>query len=314
MKNLMIGFICILFPLNLFGQSPENSDSIVNVLTDKHVRFLGTHVYLVPPNNYNYMSLMGMSVWRSGKTVITVNDSIGKSFEIEAEEFSKKVQSAEGAKGYVSKEFKINNYTAKFFHKGIDSNKEEVVILFGDSTFSVKMLIMFTKSTVEQKIPDEIFNCLLSAIVDKKVKVGPFDKVRYEFDLSKSDTKLVKNPFGTFVFSMDTTKDASYFTVVEMPYEEATDEKLLARSNEMVMSTKWDGIKDLKLDSKKIKIEGNDAIESSGYGTKNGIKLLYYLLVIGKQNNGIVITGYIKSDFEQNLEKMIKLTHSIKLK
>ncbi|MBE3093450.1 MAG: hypothetical protein IMZ52_00335 [Actinobacteria bacterium] len=54
--------------------------------------------------------------------------------------------------------------------------------------------------------------------------------------------------------------------------------------------------------------------EADFYGEIQGKKCLIYQLEVTNKNNGAIIKGIVKSDFENNLEEIKKLARTIQLR
>jgi len=312
----LTGILLVLFLADLSGQNQANKMDISSKLTKKHVRIPGTHLYLIPLKDFDISkTFIGLS--NKINTNIIVMDIWGGNFYNQSKEFNKETFEQTGLTIYDYKEFKINNNNAKYiFTNSLNSAEKNLMVAFGDSTFTI--LITANMFAEADKIFNKVEKCLLSAIYNKEIIVDPFETANFSIDLSKSDYEFDKYSSGGFIYKIQNSdsiiEQRPYFIVTQMPYQDATDEILKITTKQMIDKAKEYGTNDLKLDFKKLEINGCQSIETSGYGINNGGKILYYLLVVGKQNNVTVFNSIIKKDYDENLEKLINVAHSIKLK
>jgi hypothetical protein len=316
MKIAVSFIIAMLLISYMHGQNQANGKDIVNKLTKKHIRIPGTHVYLIPPKDFS-LSQTFMGFTNSKNTSILVMDVFGSDFRVQSKDFNKATFEATGLKIYDYKEFKINGKQARYLYtNSLNSEDNNLMLAFGDSTFTV--LLTVSLSVNDKKSFQKAEKCLLSIVYEGKVKIDPLETAKFTLDLSNTEFKFEKSESGLFFYksnkSSSNDSDLPVFIISQMPYPEATDEILKLTTKQMIEKAREYGTDSLNLDFKKIEINGCQAIETTGFGIKNNQKILYYLLVVGKQNNVIAINSIIQSDFENKLKKITDLTHIIKLK
>jgi hypothetical protein len=316
MKIILTSIALIIFFFEMHGQSHARFCDISNKITKKHVRIPGTHLYLIPSNDFTIAKAF-IGLTNDKNSNIVVLDIFGSNFYSQVKDFSKATFEKTGLIVYEEQEFKINGFNAKsLYTNSLNSTEKNLMLAYGDSTFTI--LITATFHDEGKKTYNNASKCMLSAVYDKAAMIDPFETAKFELDLSKSDFKFQKSVSGLFFYSFygndSTAKALPFFVVSQMPYQDATDEILKLSTKQMIDKAREYGINDLNLDFKKIEINGCHAIETKGYGIKNGEKVFYYLLTVGKPGNVIVINSLIQNDYEIYLKKISDAVYTIKLK
>jgi len=310
---LVVGFI-LLF-LSSCGQNNNNSDDITNNLSEKHKRILGSHLYIIPPKDFK-MSNAFIGMTNDINVNIAVTDLYGGNIYSNAKDFTKDHFEKQGLTIYDFKEFKLNNSLAKYMHaKSYNSNDENILLIFGDSTFSVSIIATFYQGKKENF--DDVKKSLLTAFYDDNLDVDPFETANFDLDLTESNYKFEQFVSGQYIFKKETENDSKlspFFLVIQMPYKEPTVEKLNLSLDQMINGARNNGTNIPDFERNKIKIKDYNAIETYGIVKNINEEFLYYLLVVGKEDSITIINSAIHSEYDDNLRELKDVLYKINLK
>ncbi|WP_196887278.1 hypothetical protein [Aureivirga sp. CE67] len=210
---------------------------------------------------------------------------------------------SQGGELKIKKEFKLGDYDAFFALAPQGYTSEQVILAFGDNSFSVLVIGVFPNNEEDRK---EITDLILSSYYDKNLKPNINDNLFYEVNLDNSEFKLstVNGIFGTYTLNGEKLKVddlfKNSFLIGTLPYTDDFDIKKHSdnliykyQNNEFVE-------KRLKIDiiSEKEFNEGeNKIIKVEMVGTKQGLKSKMFQYI--KQTpNGII--QFISSDYTEN--------------
>ena len=316
LNYLFLFLIICIFSSCVKKQSNIIPDNVTNSKTEKHILISGTKLYIIPPKDFNSSKLfIGLS--KGQNAVISIVDVEGGNFYVNAKDMSKETFEKMGAKVFEYKEFKLNGFQAKYIHlQGDKPEEKNISLAFGDTTFVTAITCFYLAS--DSITGDEIKASLLTIFYDKTIKPDYLSLAKFELNTNESEFKFIKYAGGSYIYSTDSLQKSKintpFFIVTQMPFDQATDDVLTVATNQMVEKAKLYGSSEFKPESKKLTINGYNAIETTGYYTENGQKFLSYILILGKENNVTMISSKFDKDYDSNLMKFKKLIYTIKLR
>jgi len=297
------------------GQTVNESKEIVNTKTEKHIKIPGTKLFIIPPKGFEISnSFLGLE--KGGNSIIQVLEKVDGDFYADTEEFTKESFEQLGIKVFEFKEFKINEFPAKYIVMQGEQNIRSINVVFGDSTFSTMIIALYPSS--DDKTFDEIQSVINSIYYDKNLKFDPFESASFTLDDSQSAFKFSKATSGFYIYSIDgkdvdPTKEEAFVTVSTIPKDSTVSVQDIF---EMMLESLYKyGLTNEELKNVGISnINGHYTYEGEIYGEINGENNVIYQLVIDGHDRAIFIQGRIKSDFTNHLNEIKKLAHTIQLK
>ena len=199
MKYLTIFILTILFcSCESKAQSFVLADKIETTELDKKINIKGTRILIDKPDNYTYIDEL-KRFQKSSDNYFQFVEIPNQDYNQTAPNVINKIDQLEsqGGKIRIKKEFKLGDYSAFFALAPQGNVSEQVILAFGDSSFSVLVMGVFPNDEKDRKI---ITDLILSTYFDKNLKPNLDDNLFYEIDIKNSDFKLstVNGTIGTY--------------------------------------------------------------------------------------------------------------------
>jgi hypothetical protein len=233
MKYLLSSLLCFL--LLACKQNPADGLTIPDQAkpqkTAAHVQLPHTQLFAIKPADYTLEPslIRFMKGDSAALTFIQVNGSDFNEVRKRLQDTIQKMQDA-GLDMYYEKQFSMNGYQALFYYGPGDREKyDQLMLTFGDKTFSVMMTGAFVQGDVRSR--DEIVKSMLSVVVDKSadpeanaIKAYQMD---YENSLFKYPVSMSQVNFYTPSPEVNAAQDpfASSIMVMVLPPMAGTDER-----------------------------------------------------------------------------------------
>ena len=322
MKNIALLFFIvggiIGITLSACGQKKTEIKDIDNVKTDQHINIPGTRLFIVPPPDFKIAtSFVGLQKDDNALGQLQVYDYVGTNYYTNTETFDKGYFENIGLKFFEYKEFKVNDFPAKYvFGAQNDSNNNEISLFFGDSTFLSLIMVLYPSS--DTQTGEEIQKSINTIFYDKNFKVDdPLAAAPFTLDESKSVFKFTKVKGGMFMYYIDgkeieSNNDEPRIIVVTLPNTNRSPKNV---SEDLLSDLREDMLTDEKLKNiSTANVNGLPAYEVEIYGKLEGENSLIYQLIVYSTDKIIAIQGMAKSDLDNNLKEFKNLARTIKLK
>ncbi len=304
-KYILIFFLSvILYSCNTNTQSFNLPNKVETTNLNNKINIKGTRILINKSENYTYIDELKRFQKNSNNYFQFIEIPDQNYFTSIPDVISKMNQlESQGGELKIKKEFKLGDYDAFFALAPQGYTSEQVILAFGDNSFSVLVIGVFPNNEEDRK---EITDLILSSYYDKNLKPNINDNLFYEVNLDNSEFKLstVNGIFGTYTLNGEKLKVddlfKNSFLIGTLPYTDDFDIKKHSdnliykyQNNEFVE-------KRLKIDiiSEKEFNEGeNKIIKVEMVGTKQGLKSKMFQYI--KQTpNGII--QFISSDYTEN--------------
>ena len=199
MNYLKIFFFSILFyNCESKAQSFNLPDKIETTDLSKKIKIKGTRILINKSEKYIYIDEL--------KRFQKSSDNYFQFIEIPNQNYNTTVPSvinkinqmeSQGGKLRIKKEFKLGEFNAFFALAPQGTTSEQVILAFGDSSFSVLAMGIFQNNEKDRK---EITELILSSFFDKNLKLKLENNLFYKVNLDKSNFKLstVIGTLGTY--------------------------------------------------------------------------------------------------------------------
>ena len=289
--------------------------NIDNSKTDKHINIPGTRLFIVPPADFKIAtSFVGLQ--KDDKALLQIQDLVDVNYYTYAPNFSKEEFERKDVKIFEYKEFKMNDFSCVyiFLQNNKNKNEYEVGLFFGDSTFFTQIYADYPSS--DNKTGEEIQKSMKTIYYDKNFKVDdPLATAPFTLDESKSVFKFSKVKSGMFMYYVDgkdiKNNDEPFIIVSALP---GIDKPPKNVSEDLLSSLEEDMLTDEELKNiSTANVNGLPAYEVEIYGKIERKKILIYQLIVYGTNQTVVIQGFVKSDFDNNLREIKNLARTIKL-
>ena len=309
--------IALLFLTTSCRQPKTKIDDIDNVKTDKHINIPGTRLFIVPPADFKIAtSFVGLQ--KDNNDFLRIQDYAGNNYYTYAESFNKEDFETGDAKILEYKEFKVNDFPAKYVHLQNNSGSSSIGLFFGDSSFFIMIAAVYLSS--DHATGEEIQNSIKTIFYDKNFKVdNSLASAPFTLDESKSVFKFSNVERGMFMYyvggeNIEKNKDEPYMMVsIFSNFGQPMPPKKI--SEELITGMEENGFTVEELDNiSTANVNGLPAYEVEIYGKNQRKNILIYQLIVMGTDNVIAIQGIAKSDFDSNLKEFKNLARTIKLK
>ena len=307
-------FLILIIGTTLFSCSRRTKTEIKdidNVKTDKHINIPGTRLFIVPPADFKIAtSFIGLQ--KDDNTIVQIYDYSDANYYTYATDFNKEEFEKSGAKVFEYKEFKVNNYPAKYIFMQNNANQNAISLLFGDSTF----LTIIEADYPSLDSGDEIQQLINTIYYDKNIKINDSFFV---LDDRKSIFKFSKTADGNLMYYVGggdkRLNNNEPFIFVSRPIKQKFSLEDVSK-NGISFLEEYYGLTDVRLDNVSTEnVNGLPAYEVNVYGKmQEGGNILIYQLTIYAKDKYFSIRGIAKSDFDNNLREFKNLARTIKLK
>ncbi|KOP38025.1 MULTISPECIES: hypothetical protein [unclassified Flavobacterium] len=204
MKHITIFFfIFSVFSFNLKGQSINIPDQIKISNIENKVIVKGTKILINESKDYVYYNEL-KRFQKDSKNYFQVIEIPNQDYHKSVTKISNKIDELEkqGGRIRIKKELKLGFYDAYFALAPQGKDSEQIILAFGDTSFSVLVMGVFSNDEKERK---EITDLVLSTYYDENIKVNINDNLFYYVDLKKSEFELlnVMNSFGIYTIGKE---------------------------------------------------------------------------------------------------------------
>ncbi len=314
MKFILILFI-VLNSFSSFCQSNSKNENINNFKTNKHINIPGTRLFIIPPAGFKVSnSIVGLQ--QGEKSVIQFYDLDGGNFFSNAKTFSKQEFENKGATVFEYKEFKINNYPAKYIFIQGDKYNKAISLVFGDTSFCDMIMALFPIDDII--VENQIKKALKSVYYDKTFKVDPFASANFTINETNSIFKFTKFTSGLYMFTLngidkEENLEEAMLMVISIPKESQTNANDISI---MFMNglEKYEFTGTEVVSESKVFVNGKSGYEKEIRGFSKGKTTTIYQLIIPILDKALVVQGLIKSNTQKNLLEMRKIAYTIKFK
>ncbi|WP_298513999.1 hypothetical protein [uncultured Kordia sp.] len=286
----------------------------INKKTSKHINIPGTRLFIIPPKGFKVSK--SMSGLEKDDMGIQVFDLIGGDFYSNGKTYSKEALKNSGVKVYEYKEMKANNYPAKYSIIEGDNNLKVINLIFGDTTFCTMVMAVFPAS--DKHTGAELKKSLQTIYYDKDFTINPLETAQFTLDDSSSKFKFAKAAASIMMYTIDGVDKESYgnepmVMVNTLPIDGSMTLRSTAERIISGLEKKSLVVSEIKNKSTKV-VDDVRTYEIDVHGTFKGEKMIMYVMVAADYERIITIQGIVKSDFEENLKEIKKLTSTLKLK
>jgi hypothetical protein len=283
---------------------------------DDYSNIAGTKISIIAPPGFRASpNFIGLE--KDAESGIQFIDLVGGNYDRNMATYTRDVFENQGLTVLEFKDLIIDGFKAKFAHVKTDEHSQNMMVVFGDSTFSVSAVAMFpTDST--GKVQSEIKQSLLTMKYDKNLKVDPFGAAYFKVLPNDSKFRFAKASGNMYVFPVNGVVKDSYenepvVMVMPLPFDEksATEDLMQSLVDGLIQSGLT--VEDVKNTSENP-INGYKAISSRYYFKLNGVDKLGYMAVIVKGRQALAFYGMTASDYDGNIVEFEKLLHSLRFK
>jgi hypothetical protein len=191
-----------------------------------------------------------------------------------------------------------------------------IAVVFGDSSFSVMGMALFSGNTKESA--KEIEKSLLSLKYNKQFKVDALESTFFKTSKNDSRFKFAKSSANFFLYSSggvvkDAYENESMATITTFPSNNGVTPEMIAES--MLTGLEQNGF--VKTGIKNISkngINGYAAYEAEVDGLMKDKKTLLYQLVLAQNNKAIAFYGISYSNHKTDLNDFKMLAYSLRFK
>ncbi|MBF4485345.1 MULTISPECIES: hypothetical protein [unclassified Flavobacterium] len=196
-------FIISIFSCESSAQSINIPDQIKVSNIENKVNVKGTKILINESKDYIYYNEL-KRFQKDSKNYFQVIEIPNQDYHKSVIKISNKIDELEkqGGRTRVKKELKLGLYDAYFVLAPQNNDSEQIILAFGDTSFSVLVMGVFPNDEKERK---EITDLVLSTYYDKNIKVNISDNLFYDVDLKKSEFELlnVMSNFGTYTIGKE---------------------------------------------------------------------------------------------------------------
>lgn len=213
MKYLTILFLSVIFyGCESSAQSFHLPDKVEITDLNKKINIKGTHILIDKSENYAYIDKL-KRFQKSSDNYFQLIEIPNQNYNTTAPNVINKINQLEkqGGKLRIKKEFKLGEYNAFFALAPQGISSEQVILAYGDNSFSVLVMGVFPNNEKERK---EITDLILSSYYNKNLKPNLNDNLFYKVNLDNSDFKLstANGTFGIYTINGKQIKDDDLFT------------------------------------------------------------------------------------------------------
>lgn len=322
MKYLTIFILTILFySCESKAQSFVLADKIETTELDKKINIKGTRILIDKPENYTYIDEL--------KRFQKNSDNYFQFVEIPNQDYNQTAPNvinkiaqleSQGGEIRVKKEFKLGDYNAFFALAPQGNVSEQVILAFGDNSFSVLVMGIFPNDEKERK---EITDLILSSYFDKDLKPNLDDNLFHKVNLDNSDFKLstVNGTLGTYTLNGQQIKDENLFInsflIATLPY--TNDFDLKKYSDNLIKKYENNTFEEKRIEidiisEKEYKEEKNKIIKVDMIGTIQGKKSKMFQYIKQTPNGIIQFVGFDFTEDSSYLNEYKTIAEKITLK
>ena len=305
MKYLTILFLSVIFySCESNAQSFNLPDKVETTDLNKKINIKGTRILIDKPENYTYVDEL-KRFQKSSDNYFQLIEIPNQNYNTTAPNVINKINQLEsqGGKLRIKKEFELGEYNAFFALAPQGVTSEQVILAFGDNSFSVLAMGVFPNDEKDRK---EITDLILSSYFDKNLKPNLDDNLFYKVNLDNSDFKLstVNGTLGTYTVNGEQMKADDLFTnsflIGTLP--STNDFSLKKYSDNLIRKYENNTFEEKRIEidiisEKEFKEGENKIIKVEMIGTIQGKKSKKFQYI--KQTpNGII--QFLGSDFTEN--------------
>ena len=284
----------------------------VTILKDStDIRFPGTRVFIREPRGYYPVPQM-VRIQRTPYDYISAFEDLGAPFEREKAAFLR-----EGRTYYYEKEFQLGDYPA-YISYGRDSGQatEKVTLLFGDSTFTVRVLARWPAGLTAAR--QDIVGALQSMYVDKSITPRPSEIQAFSADFSGTEFGPASARPPVFIYTLDgrpysddTSKDV---LIITTSATSPNDTSMKSIVDNILQSYKDRGVNFQPALSGNRVIDSMPAYEYVGMADINRQVTTAYLLATGDSSTLITVIGSFTTRQEELVKEAQKVTGTLRVK
>ena len=199
MKYITLLFLFIMTIYSCESTAQINIPDAITVSNiENKINVKGTKVLINESQNYKYYNEL-KRFQKDAKNYFQIIEIPNNDYYKTIPNVISKINELEkqGGKLRVKKELKLGVYDAYFCLAPQGEESEQIILAFGDTSFSTMVMGIFENNDKERK---EITDLILSTYYDKKIKNDIEDNLFYKVDLKKSEFKLsnVMNNYGAY--------------------------------------------------------------------------------------------------------------------
>ena len=315
---LRIGcLIVILFWFNSCKKSSKFDlpDQITTTKTTNHIRLPGTRIFVGRENGLE-MDKMTSSYLQRNVLFIKFVQYNNLSFNEAKSGYNKSAFLAKGTPVDTTRNIKINGYDAVYI-EGPSKTRGEIqrMIIFGDNTFLAVLRGVCKKSDpASNEVISRVFR---SIFYDKNQEMDPLETALYDLDLSITHFKFAFTASNFLIYTPNGKEDsknpfAASIQIASMP--SSTLESAQKFSDELRKQFEKNGIKFLKRDVEKTKINGyNAVIIESKIKSNDKEGILYETILLGTKST-VIFIGNAYDAHDDYLNQFKKTAETIRIK
>lgn len=226
MKNIIVFFLLI------FTYSCETNSQTISIPNKIEIKNLeskiivkGTRVLIDKTEKYTFYNEL-KRFQKDKNNFFQIVEYTNQDCNVLIANTSKKIDELESKGGTIriKKKFKLGEYNA-YFGIAPQGETEQIILAFGDETFSVMVMGIFSNNEKDRK---EIMNLVLSTYYDKALKVNIEDNLYHTVELNDSEFKIsnVSMNIGTYTIGgEEITDENSSFIISTIPKSKDFDIK-----------------------------------------------------------------------------------------
>lgn len=322
MKYSALIFLIILFcSFGSKAQSFDLPDKIVITDLNKKINIRGTRVLIDKSENYTYIDEL-KRFQKSPDNYFQLIEIPDQNFNQTIPNIINKIDQLEkqGGKIRIKKEFKLGDYNAYFLLAPQGNISEQVILAFGDNSFTVSVMGVFPNDEKDRK---EITDLILSVYLDKDLKPNLDDNLFYNLDLKGSDFKLstVNGTMGIYTLNGEKINDEdlfeNHFIIGTLPT--STDFDLKNYSDQLIHKLENNNFKEKRIEIKilsedEFKEGENNIIKIDMIGTIQGEKLKMFQYIKQTPIGIIQFIGFDFTEASNYINEYKNMTSEIRLK
>ncbi|KQX15433.1 hypothetical protein [Flavobacterium sp. Root420] len=318
----------VLFLLMFLSYSCETSGQLINIPDqinisgiENKVNIKGTKIIINESKDYIYYKEL-KRFQKDSKNYFQVIEILNQDYYEVIPNIISKINELEKQGGRIGtkKEFKLGSYDAYcgFAPQGQDS--EQIILTFGDTSFSVLVIGIFQNDEKERK---EITDLVLSTYYDKEIKTNIDDNLFYNVDLKKSEFQLLNVMSNVGVYTIGKEKMTgngiytNNFSIGFLPNNlhgfdlKTYSDKLIYKYENNIYKEK--NIKIKMISEKKYKEEENEIIKVEMFGIFEEKELKIYQYIKQTPKGIIQFVGtdiskkYVHFNEYKNIAENIKI-------
>lgn len=283
MKNITLLMISLLLACHLSAQEePQN--------------VAGTKVFMIPPPGFvQAKNFVGFK--KDGQTGINVMEIPRANFYRTTKDFNQEEFEAKGLRVLDYKDTIIDEYPAKLVKTQGDPYLKSLALIFGDSTFSVMIMVVYPVD--DAALESQIENAILGATYDKNAKVDVFAHAFFRLDDSQTKLKFATYSGNMYVYTPGGKKEENanepMLMVIPLPADTLMSPQ--KTSEDMIENYKGKGFLVQEYIKKaEVEVNGYQSYELIVKGTLRENNAIFYIQTILNQENQVVMQGIFRGD------------------